>query len=192
VLLKRDVLDGVATGRVSVVYRRWRRPAARAGGSQLTAVGVLAIGAVDIVEAEDITESDAALAGYPSREALLASLPPVGAGVLYRVELRLAGEDPRAVLRDSPPDARELAALAERLARMDSRSTRGPWTKQTLGMIAAAPGVRASRLAEQAGRLTLAFKSDVRKLKELGLTESLEVGYRLSPRGQAVLKHLSL
>jgi ribosomal protein S19E (S16A) len=27
----------------------------------------------------------------------------------------------------------------------------------------------------------------VRKLKELGLTESLEVGYRLSPRGRALL-----
>jgi hypothetical protein len=35
------------------------------------------------------------------------------------------------------------------------------------------------------GRETLPFKRDVRKLKELGLTESLEVGYRLSPRGRA-------
>jgi hypothetical protein len=32
-----------------------------------------------------------------------------------------------------------------------------------------------------------AFKLDVRKLKRLGLTESLEVGYRLSPRGRAYL-----
>jgi hypothetical protein len=30
----------------------------------------------------------------------------------------------------------------------------------------------------------------VRQLKELGLTESLEVGYRLSPRGRAVLECL--
>jgi len=30
----------------------------------------------------------------------------------------------------------------------------------------------------------------VRKLKELGLTESLEVGYRLSPRGRALLERL--
>jgi hypothetical protein len=28
----------------------------------------------------------------------------------------------------------------------------------------------------------------VRKLKELGLTESLTVGYRLSPRGAALLR----
>lgn len=36
----------------------------------------------------------------------------------------------------------------------------------------------------------LAFKADVRKLKELGLTESLDVGYRLSARGEAALAAL--
>ncbi len=34
------------------------------------------------------------------------------------------------------------------------------------------------------------FKVDVRKFKEMGLTESLDVGYRLSPRGRAVLARL--
>ena len=38
------------------------------------------------------------------------------------------------------------------------------------------------------GRETLPFKTDVRKLKNLGLTDSLEVGYRLSPRGRAYLE----
>lgn len=28
----------------------------------------------------------------------------------------------------------------------------------------------------------------MRKLKELGLTESLDIGYHLSPRGEAVLR----
>ena len=37
------------------------------------------------------------------------------------------------------------------------------------------------------GRERLAFKADVRKLKNLGLTLSHEVGYSLSPRGQAYL-----
>src|SRR4051794_28967011 len=36
-------------------------------------------------------------------------------------------------------------------------------------------------------RPTPEFKRDVRKLKERGLTESLAIGYRLSPRGEAVL-----
>ena len=35
------------------------------------------------------------------------------------------------------------------------------------------------------------FKSRVRKLKALALTESLEVGYRLSPRGEAVLGRIT-
>jgi hypothetical protein len=42
-------------------------------------------------------------------------------------------------------------------------------------------------LAEAAGQERLAFKTRVRRLKALGLTESLEVGYRLSPRGRAFL-----
>jgi hypothetical protein len=50
--------------------------------------------------------------------------------------------------------------------------------------------VRAGDLAAAAGREQPAFKTDVRKLKELGLTESLEVGYRLSPRGRALLERL--
>jgi hypothetical protein len=31
----------------------------------------------------------------------------------------------------------------------------------------------------------------VRKLKELGLTESLQVSYRLSPRGRALLERMA-
>ena len=50
--------------------------------------------------------------------------------------------------------------------------------------------MRAAELAAGAGVETLKFKQDVRKLKELGLTESLDVGYRLSPRGEAVLEKL--
>jgi hypothetical protein len=54
----------------------------------------------------------------------------------------------------------------------------------TLEVIAASPGVRAADLAARLGRETAPFKLDVRKLKALGLTLSLEVGYRLSPRGE--------
>ncbi len=56
-----------------------------------------------------------------------------------------------------------------------------------LRLIGDRPGVRAGDLAAELGRERLAFKADVRKLKALGLTESLEVGYRLSPRGRAYL-----
>jgi len=42
------------------------------------------------------------------------------------------------------------------------------------------------------GRPTQPFKTDVRKLKNLGLTISLPVGYRLSPRGEAYVRRLNV
>ena len=84
--------------------------------------------------------------------------------------------------------AAERAELDRRLDGFDERSPRGPWTRQTLRTIAERPAVRAPDLAAAAGVETKRYKTDVRKLKELGLTESLEVGYRLSPRGRAYLR----
>ena len=78
--------------------------------------------------------------------------------------------------------------MRERLDRMDRRSTRGPWAWRTLGMIDAQPGTRAAELATQIGWDTQPFKSNVRKLKQLGLTQSLETGYRLSKRGEDLLR----
>ena len=70
---------------------------------------------------------------------------------------------------------------------MDKASAYGAWTRETLDLIDLNPTVRAPDLAAQVGRETADFKKDVRKLKELGLTESLDIGYLLSPRGQAVV-----
>ena len=81
----------------------------------------------------------------------------------------------------------EFAGLRERLERMDSRSRSGAWTRRTLELIEANPRTRAGDLAACMGMERHAFKANVRKLKELGLTESLEVGYRLSTRGRALL-----
>jgi hypothetical protein len=49
----------------------------------------------------------------------------------------------------------------------------------------------AANLAEMMNQNTVAFKAAARKLKNLGLTESLDVGYRISPRGRVVLKMLA-
>ena len=66
----------------------------------------------------------------------------------------------------------------------------GPWAIEYLETIARQPGVRAPDLAAGFGMETHAFKLRVRRLKELGLTESLRIGYRLSPRGEALLREL--
>jgi hypothetical protein len=92
--------------------------------------------------------------------------------------LRLAGADPRVALRERTEIDEETRAAVARL----------PWAGDYLRTIAAQPGVRAEDLAAQYGMPKRNFKQRVRRLKELGLTESLEVGYRLSPRGKAYIR----
>jgi hypothetical protein len=109
---------------------------------------------------------------------------------LYRVEFHLIGEDPRVALRASHDlGEEELASVLARLARLD-RAAPTPWTRTVLQLIADHPGVVSTELAPQVGMERAPFKLNVRKLKSSGLTESLEVGYRISPRGLAVLRAL--
>jgi hypothetical protein len=184
VLFRQDVLRRIGEGEVTLAFRRWRRPTVKAGGTLRTRVGVLAIDSVVVVDERDVTDADARRAGAPDREAVLSEGP--AGRPLYRIEFRLAGPDPRIALRErSDISPGERAEIDARLARLDAASRHGPWTGTVLGLIAERPGTRAPDLAASLGRETAAFKADVRKLKELGLTESLEVGYRLSPRGRA-------
>lgn len=185
-LFTQDDMRRIAAGEITLALRRWRRPTVKAGGALRTRVGVLAIESVDVVEPEQVTDADAGRAGRPDRSALLASV--FGDGRLYRIAFHLAGPDPRIALRERADlSAEDRAELDRRLARLDAASRHGPWTGRVLRLIADRPGTRAADLAAELGREKLPFKADVRKLKELGLTESLQVGYRLSPRGRAYL-----
>jgi predicted transcriptional regulator len=83
----------------------------------------------------------------------------------------------------------DVADITKRLDRMDARSPTGAWTRKTLRLIADHPAVVSTELAKHMGMERFAFKAEVRKLKRLGLTHSLEVGYRLSPRGAAFLEN---
>jgi hypothetical protein len=185
------ILEAIREGRVDLAFRRWERARARPGSRRRTAVGVLEVGKVERVERSALTDADAHRAGFASLNDLLAMLDRRDRGEIHRIELRYAGADPRIELRNRADlTETELEEIAGRLARLDEASRHGPWTRATLELIAEQPEVRAEELAAQAGREKLPFKRDVRKLKELGLTESLSPGYRLSPRGRAVLEAL--
>ncbi len=188
-LFRQATLPGLADGTITMAFRRQRRPTVRTGGTLTTAVGVLAIDAVRPITDDEVTDDDARRAGFASAAELLADLgPPDDDRTLYRVELHLAGPDPRVARRqqDDLSDA-DVADLVRRLDRLDRASVHGPWTRAVLELIGDRPAVRAGDLADELGRERLSFKTDVRKLKALGLTESLTVGYRLSPRGRAFL-----
>jgi biotin operon repressor len=172
-----------------VALRRWRRSQVVAGHQYRTGQGMVLAEAVDVITPAEITPELAKAAGFADVQAAVADLRGDPELPLYCVRFRaLDGPDPRdelaatAALTDD-----EIASITARLARMDAVSKRGPWTAAVLAEIAERPAVSSVYLAETLDWERFDFKLHVRRLKALGLTISLDVGYRLSPRGAAYL-----
>jgi hypothetical protein len=185
-LFRQDILQAIAEGRVTLALRRWRRRPPVNGSSLRTSVGVLSLDRVTVVDEGDITVEDVRRTGMSAAE-LRASI--AGDGTLLRIELRLVGDDPRIALRGKLPADAELAAIARKVARLGAAGS-SPWGKRYLQLVADRAGIVSHVLAAQVDAEVPSFKRRVRQLKEMGLTESLAVGYRLSPRGRAVLDYL--
>ncbi|MEQ1762532.1 MAG: hypothetical protein ABL984_05220 [Pyrinomonadaceae bacterium] len=189
-LIKDEVVEKIRTGEITVLFRRWSRPGAKAGGTQMTQGGVVGIESVEVIDEADITDADARSAGYPDRAVLIEHLN-YREDPIYRIGVRWVGEDPRIALRSSDDlSENELAEIIAKLDKMDRTSKRGSWTQSYLEVIQSMPATYSGLLANYLGLSQAEFKPWVRKLKTLGLTESLDVGYRLSPRGERVLEEL--
>jgi|FEC22Drversion2_1045045.scaffolds.fasta_scaffold00738_29 DNA-binding transcriptional ArsR family regulator len=190
-LFRRKVLERIVRGEITIAFRRWRRPTVRSGGRLRTPVGELAIERVVMTSPEAIVDADARAAGFADRAEALSALR-AGDGRLYRIEFRLARDDPRQGLaRSDDLDAQTAAAVRETLRRLDDRSHGPDWTFPYLVLVSEHPGAAAAELAGLLGVGKAELKRRMRKLRELGLTESLEIGYRLSPRGAAFLGWLA-
>jgi hypothetical protein len=189
-LFKKAFHAGLTSGSITLTFRRWDKPHVRAGGRyRCHPIGVLEVDSITRVRIDAITEADALLAGFATRTTLvdyLAELGPLAASdEIFRVALHHGGDGDRVELAlEAGLTAADVAAIKAKLARMDATK---PWTKRTLAIIDAQPRIAASKLAAKLKRETLPFKTDVRKLKKLGLTQSFEVGYEISPRGRAYL-----
>jgi len=185
-LFRNKDLDAIFAGTVTTAFRRWKRPTVKVGGTVRTARGLVGIDAIEEIDPATLTEADAAAANYPN----LAQLQGMFAsqeGTCYRITLHPAGPDPRDVLQQSDeltPADREK--IEKKLAKLDAAAG-APWTRQVLELIGDSPAVVSTTLADRVGLERLEFKQRVRKLKALGLTISLDVGYRLSPRGEVFL-----
>ncbi|HYW90256.1 MAG TPA: hypothetical protein VFB50_20970 [Chloroflexota bacterium] len=181
-LFERRLREGLLDGSIRVAFRRWRRPQVVAGHHYRlgAGAGVSPVLRVEVVSAEDITEIDALAAGFTSPQELLRDLGGPAEARIYRITFGPVEGDPRDALRESL----ELEGLHRRVARIAGAD-------QILEAIERQPGRRAGDLAEQLGWAELQpFKLHVRRLKALGLTISLPVGYRLSPRGEAYLRQI--
>ncbi len=96
----------------------------------------------------------------------------------------------RTFTQDNVLDARTEAVLpvgGSFLFPLEQYADVPPMVMNALNATGASRQSQNNALAAQAGLPRLDFKANVRKLKALGLTESLPVGYRLSPRGKRVL-----
>lgn len=181
---------GLADGSITVAFRRWIRPTVRPGGTLTTPSGVLAIEDVVEVSEEDLDDADARASGYPSVAQLRDSLRAGEDRRLYRITFQHVGADPREELRTRTVDEAGLREVERRLDRLDAASETGPWTRLLLAAIDRHPGMWSGDLAAEVGDERDRLKRRVRRLKELGLTESLRTGYRISPRGRSVLERL--
>jgi hypothetical protein len=184
--------DGIVRGEVTLTFRRWDRARVKVGGRyRVHPIGVVEVTGLDRVSVDAIGEDDARAAGFGSIEELRAYLAegpqgPLGPGELvHRVALVHGGDGDRvagALVRALSGD--DVRAIDVALARLDGDV---PWTLATLARIDANPRVAASKLALLEGQETAPFKARVVKLKKLGLTQSFEVGYEITPRGVAYL-----
>jgi hypothetical protein len=192
-LFKKAFWEGLTTGAITLTFRRWDKARVRAGGRyRCHPIGVLEVDNVSTVKVATLSAGDATRAGFASRDELVAYLaehaPLDPKTLVYRVELRHVGDGDRVegALDEALSDS-DLRAIREALARLDQGT---PWTLATFRAIEKQPRVAASKLALALGRETAAFKADVVKLKKLGLTQSFEVGYEVTPRGRVYLASL--
>jgi hypothetical protein len=188
VLLNRATAEGIADGTITLVLRRWDAARAKAGGTQRTPVGTIRIDAVTARPGGyRVTAAQAVAAGYPSAKAAQTDLDRRPASHTYLIAVSFLAPDERPGLAadDVLADA-DVGAITARLDRWDAVGA--PWTREYLRMIGENEAVRAPDLAARVGLDVPRFKRRVRQLKGLGLTISLDVGYRLSPRGRAYLR----
>lgn len=92
-LLKLELLEQIKAGEVDLVFRRWSRPSVKPGGTLKTRIGLLQIGAITDMDAEDVSETDARRAGFADVAAFRKWLDTMKPGHLFqRIEVSFLGD----------------------------------------------------------------------------------------------------
>src|SRR4051812_15809857 len=97
-LLKNKTIEGIKSGQISLIFRRWKKAGVKKGGTQMTQLGIIGIDDIKVVTEEKITAGDAKKSGFKSKEELLAQMYDRDED-LYKIKVHWVGEDPRKQLR---------------------------------------------------------------------------------------------
>ena len=184
----KDSHEAIAAGQITVTFRLWKRLHAKVGGQYPVGPVVIEVDAIEMIPFHAVTTRDMKLAGASTKDALRARAAHAGPidddTLVYRIEFHVVGA--KSTRTATPFDDDHVALVNTKLDAMDARSKAGAWTRGTLRLIAEHEAMVSTDLAAQMHRPRMEFKADVRKLKALGLTESLETGYRLTPLGRRI------
>ena len=190
-LIKQKQLDGILSGKISLAFRKWKNLSVKKDSLLKTSIGLVKIADITETELSQITDDDAEQAGYDNAKTLISELEKTVNGVIYKIQLSFHSPDPRIDLRQkSQITDVELEELTEKLINLDKFSKQGKWTTKVLKAIQENPKLPAIELAVKVNKEKEWLKTNVRKLKNLGLTISHEPGYTLSPLGEYVLSVL--
>ena len=185
-LFKKDQKLAILAGTQTLTFRRWASPQAKLGGQyNIPPYGAIEVTKISETTLQSISLAEAQAAGFANIEALHKQLADnkENKKTLFRIEFKYLSSELVNQPDRSLPDQGEIEAILKRIARMH-------WAPRALTLIRDHEGTRAGDLAQEVGQDTPTFKRNVRKLKQLGLTISLETGYKLSPRGQIILEAL--
>lgn len=92
-LIRREVLEAIKRGEITLQFRRWTRPTVKPGGTLKTKVGLLRIGRIDEISPDDVTEAEARRAGFKDVAEFRKWLGTMKQGPLFhRIEVSYLGE----------------------------------------------------------------------------------------------------
>ncbi len=184
-LFKEIHLSGIKSGKISLAFRKWQKASVKTGSLLHTSVGLVEIRKIETVNENDITDKDALNAGYADKNQLLKSFTHNSTGTIFKISVSYHSADPRIKLREQTElSAQQFTNLKKKLERLDNHSKQGHWTIKVLLTIKDNPNLHAIGIAKLTGFEKEWLKLNIRKLKNLGLTISHNVGYELSPLGE--------
>lgn len=190
-LFKEIHLSGIKSGKIALAFRKWQKASVKIGSLLHTSVGLVEIRKIETVNENDITEQEAIQAGFTDKKQLLKSFTHSSTGTIFKISVSYHSADPRIKLREQTElSEQQFTDLKKKLERLDNHSKQGHWTNKVLLTIKDNPNLHAIGIAKLTGFEKEWLKLNIRKLKNLGLTISHNVGYELSPLGNRFTERL--